>query len=89
MNENTLKIVKALYCASINLNPDRDTNGILNLTRESAAFMPFLGAEVNASIAFLAEDLELNIQSVTIERANKEMIAFQLKFTPARSSQYD
>ena len=75
--------MKALYRANAKLDPDKVTDNTLNLTRESAAFMPFLGTDINLSRIFLAKDLGLAIQSATVQRMGTEIKGFQLKFIPA------
>jgi len=96
-NSQTLEIANALYYASIKLDPNKSTsndtlnhtddildltNDTLNFTKESAAFRVFLGTEVNLSRIYLAKDLGLSIQEVTIHDASKGIIESRWKFTP-------
>lgn len=81
-NDDTKKIARILHDANVKLSHGKVTNGILNLTRESAAFMPFLGTDMNISKIFLTTDLGLSIQSVAIQDVGSERIRYQMKFTP-------
>jgi hypothetical protein len=84
-NDNTLKVVKALLLANARLRPDTATDNTLTLTRGSAAFTAFLGAEVNLSKIFLASDLGRRIQSVSIELeayGKEQFMQFKFKFVP-------
>jgi hypothetical protein len=78
-NDNTLKIAKVLYSAHTKLDSNR---GNINLTSKSAAFMVFLGTDVNLSKIFLTNDLGRHIQGISIQEGGSS----QLKFTPAEQS---
>ena len=80
-NRNTKDVMKALYYASINLNPDRAKDGTLDLAGNSAAFRVFLGAKLNLSNIYFGQDMGLNIQSVAIQKANEELMRYQLTFS--------
>jgi hypothetical protein len=85
-NPQTREIAKILYDVSLKLNPEKSPDGTLDLTTESAAFMPFLGAEANLSKIFLAKDLGLNIQSATVQNIGEGTINFQMKFVPVEQN---